>query len=222
MLRTSLFGILICGTLGIALGSAEAGRNANGALIVHSDPGLVYSSGPPDCGSALARPSDCAAANPDVEIPDGGANPIVWVLAAFPSAASPEVGVAQFGIDHSLPGGAVLAYDWCAPVILGFGSDGWPAAGTSVYMGLDPPATDRVVPLCWFAVAGSSGDFFSTTEDPVLGRAVFVDRGQPATEDAVDRFGTARWGSGGSNECPPSSSERETNWGEAKARYRRD
>jgi hypothetical protein len=74
--------------------AAHAGKNAGGTLAVHTNDTYSYSAGTA-CSTIAAEPTSCEAA---VTRTDKEAGAVVWLLAAFPAAASPGVSVIYFGI----------------------------------------------------------------------------------------------------------------------------
>jgi hypothetical protein len=68
---------------------------------------------------------------------------------------------------------------------------------------------------------GNPGDTFGTAVSPTARQAVFVDEGDPPQMDEIERFGYARWGSMGENDCPLSVERRDATLGQIKSGYRR-
>jgi hypothetical protein len=188
----------------VALGStAQAGRNANGALVVHTDDAIVYTGTADYCPTAL--PSACDQLITRTDRPVEEQEAVVWLLAAFPPDASPAVTTIQFGIHHNLPSGLGYFTRWAACGIspLELQDDGWPEpndCGNLVAYG--GPITQSLFPFYWFAAIGVQGGYFGTRTYPTTNEAKFVDDGNPPVEDGCTLFGTVRWGSAGENACP--------------------
>ena len=193
------------------------GRNADGSLIIHTDASVTYSSGYDYCDSYYQDPDACIYAETQVEAQGGAA--ILWLLAAFPAGSSPGVTVAQFGLEHSVSGG-IIAYGPCGPNVVEIASPDFPGSGSGNSVGFYPASYGTLFPIYWFAVEGAPGDTFGSSEDRNAGQAVFVDEGSPAEVDRIERFGLARWGSPGDNDCPPSVERRDANLGQIKADFR--
>lgn len=198
---------------------AWSGRNSGGSLVVHAEPGLVYSTGYDYCEQSYVDPGRCVDTVTQVDEVPGGAS-ILWILAAFPAGASPAVVVTQFGVESTIGPGAAVAHGPCGPVSFTIPHPEFPSSGTGIAVTYYPTVYRTLFPVYWLALEGTSGDTFATTVDPGLGTAVFVDEGRPAQSDEVYGFGLARWGSAGNNNCPLSIERRDASLGEIKAGYR--
>ncbi len=197
---------------------ARAGVNSDGALIVHADPFIGYTASRDYCESDFQDPGTCLSARTRVDV--AGEPVLVWLIAAFPGNASPRVSVIQFGLDTTVPRGAIADYAACGSSILELPDPGFPGpyTGNAVYRSV---VFDTFFPVYWFAVEGESGDTFGSTVYPGDNRAVFVDDGGPPEEDLIRKFGSVGWGVNGANDCPPSAFEtRTSSWGDVKAGYR--
>ena len=202
---------------GVVLG----GKNAGGALIVHADDTVIYSSGGDYCGRDLSLPASCSAARTRVNPSEDG--PIlVWIIAAFSSNASPEVTGVRFGIEHTLSSIAIRGWQACDQKWLEIPEEDFPSTDTGTIIAIPSgPIRETFFPIYWFAINGESGDTFATAADPRAGDAEFSDDGNPPAVDRISRFGHVGWGVAGANQCPPSSIEiRSSSWGGVKAGYR--
>ena len=97
---------------------AMAGKNAGGAMVVHTDDSIVYTAFDPDyCDNFFAvDPGDNCADLNTMSMVDGNVDgAIIYLLAAFAPGASPGVTVVYFGIDHNLPLGFIVAHSFCCP-----------------------------------------------------------------------------------------------------------
>jgi hypothetical protein len=207
--------LALCLTIGVARG----GANRDGALIVHADPQIVYSSGRAYCGSNYRGPANCSSAVTDV---DGFTTDaiLVWFLAAFPRNASPAINAVQFGIATSLSSDAMVAHGPCGSSVLELPDPYFPEnySGTLVSFST---IRETFSPIYWFAIEGTNGGTFGSAVYPGDGRAVFVDDGSPPAEDQIYRFGKVGWGTSGGNDCPQDSYEiRSSTWGVVKGGYR--
>ncbi len=180
---------------------AIAGRNANGALIVHTDDAVTYTGTDDYCATSFL-PASCEAAVTRTD-KDEDTPAVIWLLAAFPDTSSPAVTTIQFGIDHNLPPGEGYfeRYGKCGELELP--DAGWPetAFGNTVSFGT-VTKTGHLFPFYWFAVYGTEGSRMGTCPNPTTGQAICVDAGQPPTEDPITRFGLIRWYAEGANACP--------------------
>lgn len=183
-----------------------AGKNARGALVVHTAemPGTSFYS---PCDDDYDDPGTCENASTQVveNLPM-----FVWLLAAFPDGSDPGVTVIYFGIEHNLPAGFVQAggMGFCGPVgTLEIPDPGWPDdpqnAGNSVAFG-SPVAGNRLFPFYWFGVSdgGFSGAYLGSGINPTGGYAGFVSDDSPGILDEVFNFGRVRWFEPGFNDCP--------------------
>ncbi len=203
--------VIFCGLLAcLAVGAARAGRNANGALVVHTDNAIIYTSSADYCASAL--PQICEQLNPTTSKLPEEEIAIVWFLAAFRPEADPSVATIQFGVDHDLPAGQGYLEDYaaCGPGILELPDLDWPEGGGDGVSGnlvsFSIPSTQKVFPFYWFAVIGEGPQSrFGSGAYPSTGEAKFVDGSSPPVEDYCARFGVVRWGAPGENDCPPVS-----------------
>jgi hypothetical protein len=182
---------------------AFAGRNSNGALVVHTDDSIFYTSSDDYCLTSLPGSCDLLITRTDRTVEEQEA--VIWFLAAFLPEADPAVTTIQFGIHHNLPVNLGYFARWaaCGPSPLELQDDGWPElndGGNLVAYGV--PVVQRLFAFYWFAVIGVQGGYFGTRSYPGTNEAKFVDDSSPPIEDLCTRFGTARWGQAGENDCP--------------------
>jgi hypothetical protein len=196
--------LLLTVALCLTFGSAQAGPNSNGAIIVHTNDSYTYNS-LTVCTTTLGQPANCAAA---ITTTSKATAAVVWFMAAFLPTASPAVASVYFGInfdDVNLdpstkfapcgPGGTVEAPD-----------TGWPgnAAGNSVGLG-SPVVGNTLFRFYYFKVdefLGSAGPFLCSAVNPTGGFAAFYDNGFPPAQDDITSFGCVRWYAAGQNNCP--------------------
>ena len=184
--------------------SAHARRNANGAMLVHTDNSVIYTYTADYCASVM--PTDCGGLNANAT---GGIDfaDVVWLVAAFRPEASPGVTMLQFGIEHNLPAGQgyIPAYGPCGPGPIELKDLGWPETGFGDLVAFSGPVFSHVFQFYWFAVFVDPGgtNYFGTRTYPSTNEATFVDDGNPPLEDLCTLFGTVRWDGTGFNNCPP-------------------
>jgi hypothetical protein len=185
---------------------AHAGKNAGGALVVHTDDSWNY--------SGLCYWFDYAY--PDIECPDLDTRTdvdlntpaLIWFIATFPDDSDPAVTVIYFGHDHCMPEFYHNRWGYCGPSgTIEIPDIGWPdapaTAGNSVAFG-SPVAGDILFPFYYFSVWGEPGWHYCTSTNPVGGYAAFVDDSNPPEQDEIGLFGCAYYGTDdGHNECPP-------------------
>jgi hypothetical protein len=214
---------ILCATLtilAICSSRALAGKNRDGALLVHTNDDAIYFTSADYCATAL--PATCDQLVATSHTPAGTEEAIIWFLAAFDPVTTPAVTTIQFGITTNLPPGAgyVAASGPCGPgTSLELPDAGFPDVGRGNLVSYTTPRTGLLWPFYWFAVRGREGltTEFGTTVYPGDGRAVFVDDGDPLREDVVTNFGIVRWDTAGSNSCPvyvpPPTGACCTSWG---------
>lgn len=193
--------LLLIGLLVLA-GLATAGRNAHGALIVHTSD---YISTADPCGDDFFDRDTCQDTMTQTNN-DDGIPTWIWFIAAFPEPLEPLVRAIRFGHDHNLPPDSHLASGACGPS----GTQNWPSLGWP-----DAPETSGNVvefplpisgnlsfPFYWVLVAGFEGAYYGTSVHGGHGYAAFYDDNDPPVLDRVERFGQVRWFEPGYNECP--------------------
>jgi hypothetical protein len=198
-MRKLLLALLI---LGFACSPSFAGKNAGGAMIVHTNNTYNYCNNNV-CTTATGDPGTCQNA---VTNATRAAGQVVWCLAAFPPSSNPGVTVVYFGIDYddtTLDPG--INKRFCGPAgSLEVPDDDWPytGRGNSVAFG-SPVAGDQLFPFYIFRIdGGTDGSYFSTTINPTGGYAAYVDDENPPGLDYITKFGTIRWNAAGFNDCP--------------------
>jgi hypothetical protein len=179
-----------------------AGKNFHGAMLVHTNDEITYSTSwdycsqnplPPGCldlVTVIGKPLDDPA--------------LVWVVGAFAEGSGPCVTAYQLGIYHNLPAGSFLAWGPCGPAPLELPDAAWPeVSGTGTAIAYGGQALPHYIfKMYWFAVTGVHDGSISTGPYPHgTNEAQFEDDLQQI--DAVHMFGTVRWLRGGrENECP--------------------
>lgn len=180
---------------------AVAGRNAGGALIVHTNDAVSYTTSGSYCLTSYLPPS-CEEAGTRTD-KDENTPAVIWFLAAFPDTSNPAVTTIQFGIEHNLPPeqGYFERYVKCGDLELP--DAGWPETGFGNLLSFGSTVhTEKLFPFYWFAAYGFEGAYLGTAAYPSTEEARFVDGSAPPVEDPITRFGTLAWSSNGSNTCP--------------------
>ncbi len=217
--RRTVVSILPAALLCMAPSLVRAGPNADGALIVHVDSSVSYTQGYDYCQTGERLLTGCTDARTRVDAVAGGSPAVLWLFAAFPAGSNPSVVVVDFGIAHTLPPGGVVAYGVCGSGAVDLPDDTFPDSDSGATVGFEA-VRDDLFPFYWFALDGDAGATFATVANPNSGQAAFVDDSDPPEMDSCRRFGEARWGSEGSNDCPQAIQFRSASWGEVKATYR--
>ena len=195
---------LMLGIMALAYSSAGAGKNAGGAMVVHTDDAHGWTS------SGVCNhfddwvPQSCDSLNTRTD-KDENTPALIWFIAAFPDTSDPGVTVVYFGIDHNLPEYYIENRGYCGPSgTFELPDAGWPDdvdAGNSVAFG-SPVTGDRLFPFYYVSAYGFEDAYLGTAANPVGGYAAFVDDSNPPVQDEVTKFGTVRWYAAGSNDCP--------------------
>lgn len=194
--------LLVLLALAVAATPVWAGRNANGAMVVHTDNGISYTSMnycphpvPGVCTDLVTTSTKL----PEEEVA------VIFLLAAFPPQSSPAVTTIQFGIQHNLPPGLgyFAGFSACGPNPLELPDAGWPESNSvGNLIAYSAPVYSSLFKFYWFAVYGVDSGYFETRTYPTTNEAKFVDDGSPPLEDLCTRFGRIQWGSPGYNACP--------------------
>ncbi len=180
-------------------GSAWAGPNANGVLVVH-DPGIVFTdTGEPPFPSETPP---CAAMDNELPagIPPGGLAYVWKVYAAFPLDSSPRLKAFAMGAQFPpsvtvVAGGVIHEMDFENPTA------GWPfLSGYGVMVNFWQLQTSRVVECYWLAGYAYSGVWALAQHPTVLN--TFVDDSVPPIEEPVVGLGSIGFGEPGATFCP--------------------
>jgi hypothetical protein len=194
--------ILVLSALMLLGSAAQAGRNVNGAMLVHTDNSVTYTSTADYCTSTI--PPVCDDLNPNATL-GIDREQVIWLVAMFRPESSPGVTTLQFGIRHNLPAGQGYFTDYgaCGPGLLELPDSGWPESGFGNLVAYGVPVYSRAFPFYWFAVfVDGPENYFGTRTYPSTNEAKFVDDGNPPVEDLCYSFGTVRWDGTGANDCP--------------------
>ncbi|MFN8548385.1 MAG: hypothetical protein U0527_10620 [Candidatus Eisenbacteria bacterium] len=178
-------------------GSAVAGPNAGGTLILHTNPSLVYCQGLTYCGQIGITSCDQA-----ITRHDGGDPTVFFALAAFPAAASPRLQGIVFSLQYDSAQMAVIDYGQCGDFELH--SNDWP--GPNSYTGItwNTAQTQHLVGVCWF-VAYSYDPQMPTSFGMYGSRGsncCFADDSVPAKTDQIAAFGELGFNQPGVLPCP--------------------
>jgi hypothetical protein len=181
---------------------ALAGKNAGGALIVHTIDDVHYTT--LICAQwELHDPGTCENANTQTDV--GEDTPaLIWLIVSFLESSNPGVLVIYFGLNHNLPPGQghFANFGMCAPAgSLEIPDPGWPDTGGNSVAFSSPVIGDTFFNFYVLNAYGFVGAFVGTGINPTGGYAAFVDDSSPPILDQVTRFGTVRWGEPGDNDC---------------------
>jgi len=203
-------------TLGLSLiviTAATAGKNADGALVVHTDDAHSYT------GANMCLLFD--SWYPGITCADLGTRTdrdettpaLIWFIAAFPQSSTPGVQIIYFGNEHNLPPGEGYHANWgyCGPGgSFELPDSGWPEAPATAGNSLtfdSPIVGDILFPFYYVNVYGFAGAYYGTGIHPVLGYAAFLDDSDYRELDEVWRFGKVCWYRPGYAICPDQGPE---------------
>ncbi|MFN8547182.1 MAG: right-handed parallel beta-helix repeat-containing protein [Candidatus Eisenbacteria bacterium] len=170
---------------------ASAAANAGGTLVIHADPGLVFTTDNSGyCGATI--PTTCSQFN--TNLPSGaGVSHVWWAVASFPPGSQPRLKGVAFGV----------SYDSESIVLSGWGACGefelprpdWPASGSGTSVIWTNTQTTRLTPVYWFAgYAYDARDVrFRLAPDPIEG-AIFADDSSPAILEPIADLGAVGFG----------------------------
>jgi hypothetical protein len=197
--------LLALGILALICSPAMAGRNANGAMVVHTIDGMGYSSGWDYCAQNPLPGTLCDVLVPTSNRPVEETETMVWAVGAWLPTSSPGITAYQFGVYHNLPEGYFAAYGPCGPGALQIPDAGFPdLSGTGVAVAYGSAVYPAyLLKMYWFAVYGTAGGQFGLGAYPAVGNAQWADDGSPPFVDNCYRFGVLRWApDAGFNDCP--------------------
>jgi hypothetical protein len=183
---------------------AGAGRNAGGAMVVHTNDALSYTMNICTQWNGVHDPGSCASAATRTDRNES-TPALIWLVAAFYESLDPEVTVVYFGLEHNLPDGSYFVnYGLCGPGnSIEIPDAGWPAQGRGNSIAFGTPVSgDVFFPFYFFNVYGFQGAYLGSGVNPTGGYAGFVDNENPPTFDRCERFGRVRWYEEGTNACP--------------------
>ena len=190
-----LMGLVLATTL--CPQKTEAGENAGGVLLLHAEP-----TGPASwdeyCGrSGLSDPSE-ATTEVETLTPH-----VVWVLAAFPAANTPDMAGLTFGLEYD--DALVDIMDWRTCAIFHVATPGWPAPYTGVSLIFDQSKRESMNEVAWFVAYAydSSPSLLKVGPNPAQS-GVFVDTSVPPILDPIADYGSLGFFTQGSTVFPDS------------------
>jgi len=173
-----------------------AGVNQGGALLLHADPSIEFTTTRldycPELGSV-----DCASAETEVS---GGETVVVFALAAFRADVSPRVRAVSFGLRYP-QNVRVIAHRACADFEIC--EAGWPRSGYGTALSWSAVQTQPTIPVYWFAMynAGGGSALVEIVAHGAQG-ATFADDTTPATLDRIEGLGSLGFDRPGATPCP--------------------
>ena len=177
---------LLLGILILSASPVLAGKNHNGAMLVHTDDAYNWTYDVCDNFDAWV-PGFCGYLDTRTD-KDETTPVLIWLIAAFPDG-NPAVSVCYFGHDHNLPAYYHNRWGFCGPAgSLEVPDTGWPDApatpGNSVAFGA-PVVGDILFPFYYFDVWGFTGAYYCTADNPVGLYAGYVDDSNPPELDEI-------------------------------------
>lgn len=198
---TALFCVLLAAAALLAAGTAAAGPNAGGTLVVH-DTGLVYTT---DSAAYPNQAPACAGvdAQAPLGLPEGGAGYVWKVYAAFPPDASPRLKALVFGAQF--PADIVVVAGGLPDPAADFEitQAGWPlTTGGGVGVSFGVVKTSVMAECYWLGgYAYGAPGAWTLASHPSQGM-IFVDDSVPPIEDAITALGSLGFGQAGVVPCP--------------------
>ncbi|MCA9759228.1 MAG: hypothetical protein KDA27_25765 [Candidatus Eisenbacteria bacterium] len=189
--------LLAAAALACIGGTALAGPNANGSLIVALADGVVYTTDIENyCGATGLQ--NCADASVSTA---GDATVVIGILAAFPSVASPRLSGVTFGWTYDDNDVALAGYGPCGDFELATG--GWPASGEGTAVTWGAAQTGTIVDVYWVAAANYYGNAqtLDLIAHPSQG-AMFADDDVPSNLDMIAALGSFGFDTEGTLPCP--------------------
>lgn len=181
-----------------APGRGWAGPNGEGSLIIHANPSLNYTIDQAWCGRADISRAERAIVDVDPSDSDHTRKYIWFVLAVFPTYASPKVAGLTFGVDYDSQV-TIEAVGICgASFELASSNPKWPESGSGTALQWNEVQRDRVFEVYWFAGYGYTESTFRVTEHP-FSTTGFADDSIPAEIDPIEGYGTLGFGIAGHN-----------------------
>lgn len=192
---TRLFGFLAVAIFsGILLGTAHAGPNRGGTLVIALSEGTVYTTDVDYCAEVTAQDCETVVSNGPA-----GTTLIVNVLAAFYPPGGRLSGVV-WGIEYDDAHIAIEDHGACGDFELA--ESDWPANDSGTAVTWFSPQLHDLVPVYWFAAYGYDGLSLDLGPHPIQG-GEFGDDSVPSQTDAIAGFGGFGFGSNpGSVVCP--------------------
>lgn len=183
--------------IALVAGSALAGPNEGGVLILHAAPSLVSTLADGDCGSLpLTNCEDANASFADLPLQFQAA-----ILAVFPSNGATRLKAVTFGLDYDSERISITAINPCGEFDLP--DAGWPNPGTGTAVAWDLPQTTTIVEVYGFLAYCDAGVpiQLALTGHPTQG-AYFGDDSVPSQLDAIADLGALGFGQSGYLPCP--------------------
>lgn len=177
-------------------GDDGAGPNAGGVLLLHSNPGISYTSDVENyCGQSGEPGCDVAVTSSSSAEPT-----VIHVLAAFHPASFPRMSAVEFGIDYGFCL-SILAWGSCADFEITTAA--WPEAGEGTANSWGVTQTSPITEVYWFVVQSNDGILEELRLGPYPGHgANFADDSVPSIVDPVHALGRFGFLQPGEAPCP--------------------
>ncbi|MFN8548386.1 MAG: hypothetical protein U0527_10625 [Candidatus Eisenbacteria bacterium] len=174
------------GVLALACaGSAAAGPNAGGVLILHVNPAIAYCTDDVTyCGQ-----SDLTACDAAITSVTGGDPVVFFAIAAFGPSSAPRLSGVTFGVHYQSPNVSLLDWGSCGDFELA--TSGWPASDEGTAVTWNSARTGSLTEVYWFAgynYYAPQPTLFGLAAHPTQG-GVFADDSVPAQLDQIEGFG---------------------------------
>lgn len=196
--------VWICIFLLTTAGTAHAGKNEYGAMLVHTDDAHSWTNTVCDHGNTWI-PDDWREFNTRTDM-EWSSPALIWFIASWSEYADPAVTYVYFGNDHNLPQNYHNHWGVCGPPgSVEYPDDGWPdspaTAGNTIEFGSTVTGVTNI-PFYYVDVWGFEGAHYGTGIKPNVGVACFLDDSSPMVQDDCECFGHVSWYEEGYNYDP--------------------
>ncbi len=189
--------LLVAAALACVSGTAMAGPNANGTLIVALSDGVVFTFDEDTyCGSHALDSCDAAIGRYD-----NSDTAVLNVLAAFSGAASPRLAGVTFGVAYN--DSEIFFQSWGSCGDFELATGGWPAPNEGTAVTYSVAQESSLTDVYWFAAYNYYGNAnsFDLVAHPGQG-ANFADDDVPSNLDPISALGSFGFSTDGNVPCP--------------------
>ncbi len=178
-------------------GTAFAGPNAGGVILIHAEPGLIWTNELDVDYCGLSTTPSCSDV---VYRVDGGPGfTVSHVLAAFPPTGEPRVAGVTMGLVYDPAEVLIAGWGECGDFELHTG--GWPAPNEGIAITWGEAQTDHVLEVAWFATYTYGDPTTLGLRGHPSGGGNFADDDVPSNIDAIADYGILGFNTDGDLPC---------------------